>query len=250
MLSMLKRSTNEPRHRTYASDGAGGLAEMKPSQMAESRPVTVTERQPVFTLEKPPAIRPDFPPLEDLSRFGEYEELAAVLGYAPHALYAMQAEHAAETTRREVVSFLLDNGLPYYANDAVKVYMDGLVGQLNSRRKLVDHDGYKRWEGPDEVSWHWSRIDATSGIQEWTLSGGKIETQKWSRAGYSHAIPIDMLRRAGQIKAQFKDAVFAVTDYQAVNPDPFISVTLPTFSEPVIFGVWDEPGFGAIGKDA
>lgn len=127
----------------------------------------------------------------------------------------------------------------YRANSAMVLKRDRFRSVSRSIGQPLAFASQHRSSGPHGV------VDAQ------LLPGVHAEIKlEYDHPGYSRAIPIDMLRRAGQIKAQFKDAVFAVTDYQAVNPDPFISVTLPTFSEPVIFGVWDEPGFGAIGKDA
>ena len=60
---------------------------------------------------------------------------------------------------------------------------------------------------------------------------------------YHRAIPMRVLARVQEIEEAFKDRVhFFVTDYAAVNPDPFIAVTADDMRF-LIFDMWDEPQF-------
>lgn len=72
------------------------------------------------TLTRPVPFKPALAPLPDLT---EYEEVAATLGFRPYQL----DEHKAEAERREMIEFLLDNGMPMYANPEVHAYMAKLA---------------------------------------------------------------------------------------------------------------------------
>ena len=59
---------------------------------------------------------------------------------------------------------------------------------------------------------------------------------------YPHLVPGFILKRCATILQAFPDALFEVTDYDVINPDPFISFRVGK-SKRYIFGHWDEPGF-------
>jgi len=86
-----------------------------------------------------------------------------------------------------------------------------------------------------------------------SLSGGSslISTSEhgtFASGTYQHAVPIDMLKRAAEIKQRFGDEVeFYVSDYAVVDPDPFIMVKRGNCSG-IVFGIWNEPGFDAEAK--
>lgn len=65
----------------------------------------------------------------------------------------------------------------------------------------------------------------------------------WADGPYTKSIPIHILRRVGQLNAAFKksgkEMCFSVSDYEVVNPDPFIMATYN--GKNYVFGVWDEP---------
>lgn len=221
----------------FRADESGGL-------VALSRDTTAPVSN-VVQLRKPQPITPVIAPKAD---FSEYEALAEQLGFQPTAI----AETRRKETRDEVVSFLLDNGLPYYDTAEVKAYMDALVKKENQGR-----DQYE-----PRIHWHWvsiekhtqAELDAYRKAEDQAQLARATNPQGFGfrpslRQVYSKAIPINMLKRALKIKQQFKDATFEVTDYYSINPDPFICVRV-NGCEPVIFGVWDEPGFKAVGDDA
>jgi hypothetical protein len=181
------------------------------------------ELTPPVMPPKPEPITPDLAaPSNELA---EYDAIAAELDFAPTDLKKDRQERA----RHSLVGFMLDNGMPIYDTKNVDKFMDGIVAQKNyeaaqARRK----SGGRGVLGGDVpvIGWKWAKLSA-----------------------YKHAIPIDILKRAQAIKAEHPTAEFTVTDYEVVNPDPFISVTVDGCAR-IVFGVWDEPGFKAIGRDA
>ncbi len=80
------------------------------------------------------------------------------------------------------------------------------------------------------------------------LSGRSIvdgETCGHTESGpYQHPVPLAHLTHALAIKAAFPELEFFVSDYASVKPDPFIMCTHHDGWR-IVFGVWDEPGFGA-----
>jgi hypothetical protein len=60
---------------------------------------------------------------------------------------------------------------------------------------------------------------------------------------YSRPVPMEHLAHMAMLRGEFPELNFFVTDYTAKNPDPFICCTTDG-SWHVVFGVWDEPGFG------
>ncbi len=107
--------------------------------------------------------------------------------------------------------------------------MNDLVRKLNQDRN-VQIFGY--------MSWYWRPLRAVD-----------VEFQPNANVTpYDKPVPIDMLRRVKTIADRFGNkVVFAVTDYAAVRPDPFLAVSprgLVDQSRTLVIGVWDEPGFG------
>jgi hypothetical protein len=61
---------------------------------------------------------------------------------------------------------------------------------------------------------------------------------------YQKKIPIEHLRHMQSLSDAFPDLSFFASELD-VDPDPFIMCT--TFQGwRIVFGVWDEPGFGAL----
>lgn len=76
-------------------------------------------------------------------------------------------------------------------------------------------------------------IPQSAGIIDWQI--------------YSQQIPMQAMVHAKAIIDQIQDAVFFVTDYEAVKPDPFLAVSTRNLLEGGklwIIDQWDEPGFG------
>lgn len=150
---------------------------------------------------------------ETEKNFDEYESLANELGFRPLAIQ----ENKRKTVENEIREFMLDNGMPMYDGAEVAAFMQGLVNKLNRGKSQYQ----------SRVGWSWVTLDR-----------------------YTHAIPKFILERALRIKKHFKDkfVTFSVTDYHHIAPDPFIQVSIDG-GAPIVFGAWDEPGFGLQKKD-
>lgn len=185
----------------------------------------------VAALERPEPITVALDPLPDLS---EYEEIAKVLGFEPPEIRKQKTEIA----RRELIEFILDKGYPIYANDVVHKYMSALA----EKDDCVFVWARLRGESTQEMEWRfrndalWMGIDRLQNTVR-TREHGQLTN------GYHRPVPIEMLKRAAEIKKKFDAAEFYVSDYAVVVPDPFIMVKLRD-CEHIVFGVWDEPGFG------
>jgi hypothetical protein len=86
-------------------------------------------------------------------------------------------------------------------------------------------------------------------------NAGGASWQTWDGMGrisgsvYTKAIPERVLEKVACLLDEMKDAVFFVSDYEVVHPDPFLAVSTPKMLEGhkiFIVDQWDEPGF----KDA
>lgn len=196
----------------------------------------------VITLRKPEPITPDLPDLPDLA---EYEEVANILGFVPPQIAARKIEVA----RREVIEFILDKGYPIYSNKDVHAYMANLAEKDDrvfvwARLRGETAHTYADSAGIGSIGFDWQRqmmrqmaFGAMQNIVR-TQVHGQITT------GYHRPVPLEMLKRAAEIKKRFGAEVeFHVSDYAVVNPDPFIMVKRGE-CEHIVFGVWDEPGFG------
>lgn len=178
-------------------------------------------------LLKPAPIKVELAPLPDMS---EYEEIGRVLGFHPPEL----EQQKAEVRRRELIEFCLDNGYPIYDNQHVHDYMSGLAKKVKKIFVWCPVDRAPR--EADYMRRHMLYINDAA--EHGTIVGEQ----------YSHAIPIDILRRAAAMKAAIPEVRIYASDYAIPNPDPFIAARLGQ-GKLVIFGVWDEPGFAAIGRD-
>lgn len=182
-----------------------------------------------IVLVKPSRTAPVLTPLDDLS---DYEEVANTLGYMPAEL-----EDRHRTIRHRIlVSFCLDHGFPIYDNTEVHKYMTGLAQKV------------------DKI-FYWARLDKPSDPMSAHVSRrlyqisnhGELSTKQ-----YRHAVPLDILKRAASVKKHFGDEIqIYVSDYAVPDPDPFVMAVLEGcgHNQHVVFGMWDEPGFKAIGRD-
>lgn len=186
----------------------------------------------VLVLEKPKPFIPVKPVLEDLSQYEEYERLAEEIGYTSNELSKAKRTRILAEEEQLVQEFFLDNGLPMYNGREVATFMDKLVANLPENVNMTESDKeWRRNRGGKAlaVEWQWCDFVPQDSYQRWIPA-------------YTKTIPIAILRRASVIKKQFPTVTFQVTDYVATNPDPFIKAQFSFGS--IIFGVWDEPGFG------
>lgn len=68
-----------------------------------------------------------------------------------------------------------------------------------------------------------------------------IRQSSYGNATYAHPIPYPVLLTIEKIQDKFSAAEFAVSDYEAPVPDPFLMVTYAGRS--YVIEHWDEPGF-------
>lgn len=152
---------------------------------------------------------------------GTYEELAKELGFFPAQLFDEQ-----------LLRFLNKENMPIYDYEKVDAYMTALARVA-------------------EKNWGWRPLREKDKPKDWGWSGRleSIKDKYFSYGGYyaacyDKAVPIRILRQVKKIQGEFGDrAFFFVSDYSVPVPDPFIMVTTE-FAQRIVFGVWDEPGFG------
>jgi hypothetical protein len=218
--------------------------------------------------------------LADPPDLSEYEEVAAVLGFYPPQL----AEHKREIERREVLSFMLDNGFPVYDNKQVHDFMSDLAEKadrvfvwapLDSNPRAISAERNAARDGPryvpptpamQQASQMLGASNQMLGFAEMLgmpsptpmafdqidqmMRMQSVQTRTHGQtvgSPYSKAVPLHILKRAVAVKKRFPEAKFYVSDYAVHDPDPFIMVRVGN-CEPVVFGVWDEPSFGDIKK--
>ena len=147
-----------------------------------------------------------------------YAELADSLGYAPRDLIELRVRDA-----------LADLGIEIYSHNQVVFFMDQIC------RKL-------------DAEWVWRPLSAGD--------GAGVDMRRNDRGNgwytdnvkpYALAIPVEHLRNAKALRDKIgPDVRFFVTDYATKDdrPDPFIAAFIIGMKNPIVFGVWDEPGFG------
>ena len=145
-----------------------------------------------------------------LAEIEAYEKLCEELGLRPTAIAANRVIRQFQSVR-----------IPRYDPDEVSAYMTSIT--------------------PVGMHWCWQGLghsddsrSSYANVDGCTISGL-----------YEKLVPIHILKRMKVVRELFKreKPKFYVTDYAVPDPDPFISVVFPD-GQSVIFGVWDEPGFG------
>jgi hypothetical protein len=66
---------------------------------------------------------------------------------------------------------------------------------------------------------------------------------------YGHEVPMRVLAEVKAILETVPDAVFLVSDYEVIKPDPFLAVSTSTLlnaGKIWVIDQWDEPGFGTV----
>lgn len=157
---------------------------------------------------------------------GAYEQLANELGFKP-----------AQLIEEQLKRFMAEEHIPTYNYADVDVYMAAMAEAQDMGwiwRPLREKD--------KPAGWEWSGRATKKIESEWWGHGSYHD--KWAYRPYDKAVPIHILRQVKKIQDCFGDQVlFFVSDYAVPDPDPFIMVTALDV-EKIVFGVWDEPGFG------
>jgi hypothetical protein len=175
---------------------------------------------PVLLVE-PPALPVRPLPVEiraETYALGEYEALCVELGV-----------HPAKLLETKLLQFMAKAGMQTYPLDQVGTYLSKLA--------------------PRGEVWYWAALRTQDGMFANRPEGyGPDKSGDRVKWVYGHPVPLAELRKVKTINDEFNSGErpqvgFFVSDYAVPNPDPFIMVVGRGFS-PIVFGVWDEPGFG------
>ncbi len=148
-----------------------------------------------------------------------YRELAASIGLNPSPI----------TDEVEVLQAIDELGMHVYDWDRVDQYL---------YRKALKQGANMRWV--------WKPL------READVKATGQRTTNHEHAGlvypeqYAHAIPENVLARAADFIGKVPKAVLLVSDYEVINPDPFLAVTtekLLAAGKIWIVERWDEPGY-------
>lgn len=155
---------------------------------------------------------------------GVYEELAEDLDFCP-----------AQLLEEQLKRFLGESNIPIYDYGEVDQYM----AVLAEEQKMAWI--WRPLRKCDRPNTGWNGRE-TQGTTEYDGHGSYHDLKRYRP--YDKAVPAHILRHVKKIQDKFGDNVkFFVSDYAVPNPDPFIMVTAEDV-EKIVFGVWDEPGFG------
>lgn len=166
---------------------------------------------------------------DDETILTEYEQIADGLNFHPSELF-----------ERRVRNFLIEEDIPIYAYRDVFDYMARLCRKVQ-----------KGWEWAPLEHDHLTAMalissDLTTGQRfDTDADPNKLRGGGFRVTAYSRLVPVEHLKNAKRIRDKFGGKVqFYVSDFAVPNPDPFICVHWLGLAEPIVFGVWDEPGFG------
>lgn len=156
----------------------------------------------------------------------EYEKTAKELNFLPAALL-----------HKQILQFLSDEKIFTYDFEKVMKYLWSDVEKLN--KNLIKEKN--RSESLLKVIWIPLRYE--DGWDSRHEGFGWHGSANDKNIMYDKLIPAHILKDVQKIENKFENKVkFFVSDYEVVNPDPFIMVTANNMNH-IIFGVWDEPGF-------
>lgn len=186
----------------------------------------LVEQEPIkpIPLERP---RPHLVVVEK-KPIEEYEKLSSELEFFP-----------VELIEAKFLRYLSDNKIRVFDNGEVAEYLREKAEDKKEMwvwKPLREKD---KWQG----SWGWDR---------WLPGrfGGKghgfYRASEPKCRPYTKLVPYKILELVRDIETEIPEGLsFFVSDYVAVNPDPFIMATALDMNR-IIFGVWDEPDFGII----
>lgn len=164
-------------------------------------------------------------------QFREYAELSKEIGYSNPQMLKQQVELVLQRSNVQV-----------YDLDHVYEYMLGMAQKQG-----------------DWYTWNWyalrqsdlSKVELNHHSKTFSRPTNNRRSEiifygRFANGVYGKTVPIHILRMVKELEKDLdmERIGFYVTDYTAVNPDPFICLTahgLPIY----VFGVWDEPGFFA-----
>ena len=193
--------------------------------MFSRRSAAIEQPQPALVRPEPQT------PEHAVVPIGSYEELAGELGFMP-----------AQLLQEQLLRFLAEQNIPVFDFDRVFDFMTALTKRMAKE------------QNEDDLAWFWRPLRKADKTGHRWDGGGDRGYVTWKYGFYNdnsnncrpyhRLVPIHILRHARTIEDRFGEQLkFFVSDIAVVDPDPFImawAVDMP----PVVFGVWDEPGFG------
>ncbi len=153
----------------------------------------------------------------------EYEQMAASIRFLP-----------AQLLQANLLAFFSENNISLFDNNEV--------------------DKYLKKKCPRGKSWIWRPLRNEDKPAGWVIGGREYHgsvlvshgcyRDEWEYRPYDKGVPLHILSQVKQMQDQFGSQIlFFVSDYAVSKPDPFIMVTALDV-DILIFGMWDEPGFG------
>lgn len=146
----------------------------------------------------------------------DYVELCEYLCHDP-------VELRKKSRVNEFMEFASSENIPVYNTQAVSAYLWALA----------------RSKGKN-VIWGWAPLSSSMPNNTHYSNGQYFSV-------YSKKVPVEALRVAAKIKAEYPDASFYVSEFTKMIPDPFMSVLIPGAEEHIVFAVWDEPSYTLAG---
>jgi hypothetical protein len=157
---------------------------------------------------------------------------------APAAYVAMAklvGLESAATDEARLTQAIVDCELPVYDFDKVDSYLYHTTLTMKTPMRWV-------WKPMREADM--KADSAGANTARWTPADG---FGLLSSSQYANKIPEATLATVAMILKKIPDAVFLVSDYETIKPDPFLAVTtakLLAANKLWIVAQWDEPGFG------
>jgi hypothetical protein len=131
----------------------------------------------------------------------------------------------------DILKAIHDAGLPVYEFDKVDAYL---------YRQALKQGAQTRWV------WKPARDSDFEAINSDTLWRDRAGIGFIHPAVYVQRLPIRVLAEMKAVLASIPEAVFLVSDYEVMKPDPFLAISTPKLLQSGkiwIVSQWDEPGF-------
>lgn len=220
--------------------GSIATASVGTAQTTEVRPVVI---QPV---EMPKAEKPKVGPIpDDVFKDKQYLKLAEKAGWTgakkmANGMNGLRNEMIARTQFR---GYLLAHEMEIYDESHVQAYLQSKADECTQKnRGTVSTSGAFFINGPYcMVDWFpLAGRDNGGSCFVGSMTGSSITTCSPVRSEYTKPIPKFALEMMAEIKADYPNAEFDVSDIREYK-DPFLRVRFPWGSE--VIARWDEPSF-------
>ena len=221
--------------KTILGRGRNGNIVFDRDNLTEGLKMHISASQPVIqatSLISRPVLHEVIVGEEDDLFFARYESVAESIGlFSPAFL------------RGKLLWVLGKNAIPIYEYGQVFNYMKRLA---EGKKKIFIWSPLRKKDGTCRMGSNYVR-DFGDRTEKSYFEIGEIGKHGSYHCGmniYGREIPLEMLIRVQTIEREFKNNEFRffISDYQDTRADPFI-MAINNGIEPVVFGMWDEPGF-------